>query len=115
MCINVIRTQRSGRAYKTPALEEAEAATGRYLCYADHNLPTCFVCGPGRSGHDGLGLFPGPISSWDLLACPWSPGVDLLDDAGDIRPEIVPDSVLLAARRVWQETLCRYRHRHRCR
>jgi hypothetical protein len=72
-----------------PLLEEAEAATGRYLCYEDHNFPTCFVCGPGRPGHDGLGLFPGPVSSWNLLACPWSPGADLLDDGGDIRPEIV--------------------------
>ena len=72
-----------------PSLEEAEAAAGRYLCYEDHTFPTCFVCGPGRPGHDGLGLFPGSVTSWNLLACPWSPTPDLLDDAGNIRPEIV--------------------------
>lgn len=72
-----------------PSLEQAEEATARYLCYEDHNFPTCFVCGPERIDHDGLELFPGPVSDWNLLACPWQPAADCLDTAGTVRPEIV--------------------------
>ena len=29
------------------------------------------------------------LGNWDLLACGWQPGADLLDDNGRVRPEIV--------------------------
>ncbi len=60
-----------------------------YLSYQEHSYPTCFVCGPQRPGHDGLCLFPGPVDDWTLLACPWRPAADLLDESGNVRPEIV--------------------------
>lgn len=72
-----------------PALEAARDASKRYLCYEGHVFPTCFVCGPGRPGHDGLELFAGPVNDWKVLASPWEPGEDLLDDHGMVRPEIV--------------------------
>jgi hypothetical protein len=72
-----------------PTLEQAEQASKGFLCYEEHSYPSCFVCGPTRSGHDGLCLFPGPVDNWDLLACTWQPAADLLDDEGNVRPEIV--------------------------
>ncbi len=72
-----------------PTLAQAEDARRRYPCYTGHVFPTCFVCGPGRPGHDGLELFPGPVEDWGLLACPWRPAADLLGGDGCVRPEIV--------------------------
>ncbi len=72
-----------------PSLSQAQEAAGRYPCYVGHNFPTCFVCGPDRPGHDGLELFPGPVHDWSLVACPWQPAADLLDDRGIVRPEFV--------------------------
>ena len=72
-----------------PSLSQAQEAAGRYRCYTGHTFPTCFVCGPDRPGHDGLGLFPGPVNDWSLVACPWQPSADLLDDRGNVRPEFV--------------------------
>ena len=68
-----------------PTLAEAEDARHRYPCYTGHVFPTCFVCGPGRPEGDGLGLYPGPVRDWGLLACPWRPRSDLLDGAELIR------------------------------
>jgi hypothetical protein len=72
-----------------PTLARAREATRRYPCYEGHVFPTCFVCGPGRPGEDGLGLFPGPVRDGRLLACPWRPAADLLAADGAVRPEIV--------------------------
>ena len=72
-----------------PSLEAARDASTRYPCYEGHVFPTCFVCGPGRPGHDGLGLYAGPVHDWRVLASPWEPGEDLLDSHGMVRPEIV--------------------------
>lgn len=72
-----------------PTLEEAEVARHRYPCYTGHIFPTCFVCGPGRPEGDGLELYPGPVEDWRLLACPWRPASNLLDDNGFVHPEIV--------------------------
>ncbi len=72
-----------------PSLEQARLATKGYLCHDEHSYPTCFVCGTSRPGHDGLCLFPGPVNDWSILACPWQPAADLLDDRGNVRPEIV--------------------------
>ena len=72
-----------------PSLQQAADASTRYLCYENHVFPSCFVCGPGRPGHDGLNLFAGPVEDWNLLASPWNPTVDLLDEQGYVLPEIV--------------------------
>ncbi len=72
-----------------PSLEQARDATSRFARYQDHVFDTCFVCGPGRPEHDGLALFPGPVVDWNLLACPWTPAAELLDDEGYVREEIL--------------------------
>lgn len=72
-----------------PSLTEAEAAMKQFPCYEHHNFPTCFVCGPGRPAHDGLGLFPGPVAERNVYACIWHPAPDLLDDEQNIRPEFL--------------------------
>ena len=72
-----------------PSLEQAEDATARYIARHGHPLDTCFVCGPNRPAHDGLELFTGPVEDWSLLASPWEPAADLLDDSGHVRPEYV--------------------------
>lgn len=72
-----------------PTLEQAREASKAYLCYENHAYPRCYVCGPERSAEDGLCLFPGPVNDWDLLACPWTPSADTLDDDGNVRPEII--------------------------
>lgn len=72
-----------------PSLAEAADAVSRYLGRHGHPLGTCFVCGPDRPDGDGLELFTGPVEDWSLLACPWLPANDLLDEAGNVRPEFV--------------------------
>ncbi len=72
-----------------PTLAQAEQASKSYPCYHDHAYPRCYVCGPERTSDDGLCLFPGPVNDWNLLACPWVPSADTLDDVGNVRPEIV--------------------------
>jgi hypothetical protein len=71
-----------------PSLAQAEDAATRYACYENHVFPTCFVCGPGRPGQDGLGLYAGPTADDTVFASPWRPASDLLDAAGQVRPEI---------------------------
>lgn len=72
-----------------PTLEAAQAASTRSFATDDNPLSTCFVCGPNRTVHDGLELFPGPVDDWTQLACVWNVAEDLLDSEGNVRPEIV--------------------------
>jgi hypothetical protein len=72
-----------------PSLAQAQQASKGFLCYEDHDYPSGFVCGPPREKNDGLCLFPGPVRDWNLLACPWYPAADTLDESGNVRPEIV--------------------------
>jgi len=72
-----------------PSIEKAQEAMTRYVCYDNHAFPTCFVCGPSRSAHDGLELFPGPVEDWQLLACVWRPEAMCADAEGNIPYEIV--------------------------
>ena len=72
-----------------PSLESARAATADYVGHRQHTFPTCYVCGPGREAHDGLELFTGPAGGWELLASPWQPAADTLDEAGQVRAEIL--------------------------
>lgn len=71
-----------------PSAEQATDAASRYACYQNHVFPTCFVCGPGRPDHDGLGIYAGPTLDGTLFASPWRPTPDLLDADGMVRPEI---------------------------
>ncbi|MBG0561819.1 hypothetical protein [Actinoplanes aureus] len=48
----------------------AEASRG-YPGFAEHPFPTCFVCGPGRPGKDGLQIFPGILPD-GRTAAPWT-------------------------------------------
>ena len=75
---------------------EAEDAASRSL-YGDerkHNLPGCFVCGPGRAPEDGLRIFVGPLSARsnckiEALAASWVPNADLAGNDGRISGEFV--------------------------
>jgi hypothetical protein len=73
-----------------PSENEARDAMQGFPCYEGHLFPTCFVCGPEREHHDGLELFAGPVAGRaSLWACLWRPAADLLDNEGNIRPEIL--------------------------
>lgn len=71
-----------------PGLEEARRASGRYPWFERHVFPTCFVCGPGRPGRDGLGLYTGPADSGPAFAGIWEPGLEWERD-GRVCDEIV--------------------------
>ncbi|QGZ93276.1 hotdog family protein [Terricaulis silvestris] len=72
-----------------PTLAEARDAAKRYAGFADHRYPTCFVCGQSRPAHDGLDLFTGKVEGRDMVACTWTPGADLADANGIVRPEFI--------------------------
>ena len=72
-----------------PTQDQAADARSRYPCYDHHVFPTCFVCGPARPAQDGLDIFAGQVEGRSVLACPWTPAPDLLDEAGVVRPEVV--------------------------
>jgi hypothetical protein len=57
-----------------PTVEEAEIATRRYVGFAHHRFPTCFVCGTARE--DGLRIYAGQVGDGPLIACPWTPQSD---------------------------------------
>jgi hypothetical protein len=96
----LLATGRSARldVAEIPAasFHEAEDAASRSL-YADernHNLPSCFVCGPGRAPEDGLRIFVGPLAASpsrriEALAAGWVPSADLAGDDGRVRGEFV--------------------------
>ena len=75
---------------------EAEDAARRspYSDESNHNLPGCFVCGPGRAPEDGLRIFVGPLSASpsrkiEALAASWVPNADLAGSDGRICREFV--------------------------
>lgn len=72
-----------------PSLREAREASERYAGFIDHRYPTCFVCGQGRPLNDGLALYTGEVTGRDLVACTWTPGADLADANGVVRPEFI--------------------------
>jgi hypothetical protein len=73
----------------TPTLAAAEQAAQSFAGRRaeQHSFPTCFVCGPQRET-DGLRIFPGPVGTDGLLACPWLPGAELAT-AGVVDPLFV--------------------------
>lgn len=52
--------------------DRAVAVSVGYPGFADHPFPTCYVCGPDRSG-DGLRIFPGPLPDGSTAAPWWVP------------------------------------------
>ncbi len=73
----------------SPGLAAARLARERFPGFERHLYPTCFVCGPGRPAKDGLELFAGPVGARGLYACPWQPSLDLLNAAGQVKPEFI--------------------------
>jgi hypothetical protein len=76
-------------ALAPPSYEEAIEASRRYVGFARHPFPTCFVCGPQRQRGDGLRIFPGAVAGRQLVAAPWVPDDSLLADGGKVRPEFM--------------------------
>lgn len=75
-----------------PSFAEAVAAAERAVAPAEHLLPMCFVCGPGRADGDGLRIFTGPLGddgAAGLMAAPWVPGDDLAGPDGRVAAEFV--------------------------
>jgi hypothetical protein len=72
-----------------PSLAEAEAASKQYAGFSYHEFPTCFVCGHERPEGEGLHIFAGAVAGRNLVASPWTPGADLADENGLVRPEFL--------------------------
>jgi hypothetical protein len=53
-------------------VEDAAAASARFVWKHDHPFPTCFGCGPERDPADALCLFTGPVGD-GRFAVPWTP------------------------------------------
>lgn len=79
----------------TASFSEAEEAVRRTpYDESNHNLPTCFVCGPARAHGDGLRIFAGPLAAGpdgttDKFAASWVPYANLADDDGRVATEFV--------------------------
>ena len=82
----VVATGRSASVELT-RLEQAsfdEASAAELLTPVkphEHQLPTCFVCGPARAPGDGLRIFAGPLvrqspNASAVLAATWTPDPD---------------------------------------
>ena len=74
---------------QTPAYFEAVEASRRYVGFAHHRFPTCFVCGTARPRGDGMRIFAGLIPERDLVAAPWVPDSSLDQGDGKVRPEFM--------------------------
>jgi hypothetical protein len=72
-----------------PSYLEAVEASRRYVGFAHHRFPTCFVCGTQRSRGDGMRIFAGPIAARGLVAAPWVPDASLDQGDGKVRPEFM--------------------------
>jgi hypothetical protein len=71
------------------SLAEADAASRRYPGHERHLFPDCFGCGPERHAHDGLRIFPGPVTGRRLVAAPWVPDAEHADGDGRVPAELV--------------------------
>jgi hypothetical protein len=70
-----------------PAYELASRASESFVGFKQHQFPTCFVCGPQRSGRDGLRIFPGPVPDSSTIAAPWVPDPTLAGPSGLVEHE----------------------------
>ncbi|MBI2424240.1 MAG: hypothetical protein HYV27_15520 [Candidatus Hydrogenedentes bacterium] len=71
-----------------PTLAVAEEAVQRYRGFHTHSFPSCFVCGPDRAEGDGLRIFSGWVPGSDVLAAPWTPGLQFAQADGTVDPAI---------------------------
>ena len=53
-----------------------------------HPFATCFVCGPKRTAHDGLRIFPAPVHG-DVFAAAWLPESEFGGSQGYLLPEFL--------------------------
>ena len=74
-----------------PSEADVAAAHDAYLAEeAETNIfPYCFVCGPKRAHGDGLRIFSGAAPASPMNADFWTPGEDLGDEDGLVRPEFL--------------------------
>jgi hypothetical protein len=70
-----------------PPFHDAENADLRSEFYDDHSFPGCFVCGPDRDPGDGLCIYPGHVDAHEMLACVWTPDLNLAGADGAVRHE----------------------------
>jgi hypothetical protein len=75
------------RAPAPPTFAEAQAASAAYPGHTSHPFPGCVGCGTARNDRDALRVFPGPLTSSELVAAVWRPTAAALAD-GSIRSEI---------------------------
>ena len=57
-----------------PTVDEAEMSTQKYVGFAHHRFPTCFVCGTARE--DSLRIYAGQVGDGPVIASPWTPQSD---------------------------------------
>ena len=55
----------------------------------DHFYPGCYVCGPARTGDDGLRIFPGSTVQPGVCAWPWTPRPSDLDERGTVDERVL--------------------------
>ena len=68
--------------------DELVAGADPYAGATDHPFPGCFVCGPDRTGGDGLRLFPGTLAP-GRTGCAWRPDRSVAVGDGAVPAEIV--------------------------
>jgi len=72
-----------------PSLVDSRAASDRFFVNPDEMYQQCFVCGKKRT-EDGLCLFAGTVGGHpDVVATPWTPAAEFIDENGIIRSEII--------------------------
>ena len=91
-----------------PSFVDVEAAHNDFLKPEDgvHLIPHCFVCGTRRKPGDGLRIFSGPVPDSPVNADFWTPGADLADGDGLVKPEFLwaaLDCPSAFAMRAWPE------------
>lgn len=74
-----------------PTLEQARAASARYIGHTQRTHPICFTCGPERDEGDGLRVFPGQLEGAEtgVMACLWTPHAAFADADGAVASEVV--------------------------
>lgn len=65
-------------------LDDAAAASARFVGFELHPFPRCFVCGPERRPEDALRIFPGEVAPGRVAAA-WVPDASLADESGRVR------------------------------
>jgi hypothetical protein len=70
-------------------LEMARTASTRFIGFAHHPYPMCFVCGTGRPAQDGLGLHAGAVEGRAVAATVWTPAAEFGRPDGQVEPHFV--------------------------